>query len=139
MLAAAISTSLGFIVLRKLRETHFLVTPTYVNATLMVLASAIVLVDKGVHQFTSYQWLDYLLFACNGLAILIGQSFKAWALHYDSASRIGILQYVESIANFSFDMLIAHTQYSHLQYVALAVIFFTNLINAALNLRSKHN
>ena len=85
-------TASGFILLRKLKVTHFLVSPTYVNFWLMIVCFIIVHIKTmDISIYSVYEPADYVGFFMTGFLMLVGQAAKAWALQYDTASRIGVL------------------------------------------------
>jgi len=106
-------TSLGFIFLRQMKETHWVVVPTYLNFFSFLTSFLIMKFEGKTLQFMStFDKMDYFLLVLVGFFSCYAQVFKTMSLHYETASRVSIVQYTDSVLQFIFDLLIIKSHWT---------------------------
>lgn len=124
----------GMIFLRKLKETHYMVAPTYNSLFSMLTSLAIMACFEGQYNvFGAFTLSDYLVCAGCGLLTAIGVSSKVWVLHYETASRVSAFKYIECILQFLFDQFIFNAIYTGMQLTGLIIILVASVVNNILN------
>ena len=103
----------GTVMLRKMKDVHFVVVAAYVNIGIVVVYGLMMAIQR-VHfnLFCEFETIDIMLLALAGLLTAFGTSLRSLSYQYDTASRLSILKYFDNVIQLLCDLLIFNTELS---------------------------
>ncbi|CDW80631.1 drug metabolite transporter permease [Stylonychia lemnae] len=119
----------GSIALRQLKGLHDYTTSAYMGISMTILYALIIWIfGMGfdfVSKFDQQAW--YIVLAM-GIIAVFQQTFRFKALQYDTASRLAVVNYFQTIILFLFDVVFLDQSFNMTQIIGIIIIFTVNSI-----------
>ena len=93
-----------------------------------VYAIVLLITQEGLPFLAYFSFQDWLVLAGAGFFNLLNQLLKQKALQYDTASRITMYNYLQSVIQLFFDMLLFNYVFQMQEFLGIAIVLFTNVV-----------
>jgi len=122
----------GQIVLRRMKGLNTNTATCYTNVAITLFCSTIIICkgDTPLLQevLSQCKFIDWILFALSGVAVIYLQTFRYLALQYDEPGKLTQYVYLLSLFHLVYDVFIFDKRYTSLQWTGFSILFLAYIL-----------